>query len=247
MLDAITRVVSGRYTDSATVKKLRSRFSRDSYVRLPGLLTDRWLTVVKREVARVETSKLRKNFVMPGYNTPRIMHTVGGKTLQAISPTLAELYDNSELQELLHNISDMPIRRCSHPSEFMVVNFLQEFGATHGWHLDDPPLALVLILEAPPSEYGGLLEYIPGWRAHCDRHGKLQDIDVGPLVDSARQMECVRTVYHAPGDAYLLKASECLHRVTLMHSSRHRRTVINMGFETVDNPRYGNTANLLYT
>ena len=41
----------------------------------------------------------------------------------------------------------------NHKYEFMVSNMLSASGNTHGWHLDDPRLALVIFLSVPEDPF----------------------------------------------------------------------------------------------
>jgi hypothetical protein len=129
----------------------------------------------------------------------------------------------------------------------MVVNYLTFQGATHGWHLDDPSYALVIITETTEGESGGRLEYIKDWRRICEQRGVSAEESVDDTVGHCRSQQLIRTHRHEAGDAYLLRADQCLHRVTELTSTQGRRVVINIAFEATPNPTYGFTANRLYT
>ena len=239
-------LLSASYEPKDTIRLLRQSFRRNGYVKLPSLISSDGVTRIAAEIAGLESAKVARDFMMPGYNTPRIMHTIGGITIRERSAFLCDLYRNVQLIRILSGIVGAVVRPCAHQNEFMVMNFLQGVSSTHGWHLDDPQLALVLIFEAPPPEFGGSLEYVAQWREFCRGLGADSERDVERLVAIAEEAGQVRIRHHATGEAYLLKASECLHRVRPLRSSTHRRVVINMGYETGSSPKYGETANLLY-
>ncbi len=246
MLQPTHPVLASIYTDIAKVEFLTRVFAQNGYVKLPGFIDELARARISEELARIEGEKGSKNFLMPGYNTPRFMHTLGGKKIREQSPLLTAIYSDETLIRTLAAISKKPVYPCGHPNEFMVINFLQDAGGTHGWHLDDPQLALIIVLEAPGEEAGGLLEFIPSWKEFCAGIGARPDQNVEQHVEIARQAGMINARYHAAGEAYLLNASEALHRVTALRSSTQRRVAINMGYETENIVEYGETANLLY-
>jgi hypothetical protein len=173
------------------------------------------------------------------------MSVIGGKVIKEHSNFLRAVYDSGELRSFISAVTGGPIYACTNPHEWAVINFLEDVGETHGWHLDDPPFALVVIVEAPPVSVGGLLEFVPGWVEHCEA------LQVSPEGDVSRPIAAlgggsVRAVHHATGDAYLLRADRCLHRVAPLMVAGHRRIVINFAFEASADPQYGKTATRLY-
>ncbi len=236
------------YADVAMLDQFRQDFARWQYVALPGLLPPPFFTQVKAEVARLEHFARAKNFVMEvAYHTPRIMKTLGGQEIRRESPFLSDMYDEPRLRALLSYIAGHPVFTCNDINEWMVCNWLAGSGWTHGWHLDDPPLALVVFLEAPSPEDGGALEFIPDWHTICKQNGLDPQGDVKSLVAHCRAAGLVREKTHSVGDAYLLRADIFLHRVAPLLRDGARRTVLNMAFELApDVSRNGITADLLY-
>ena len=100
---------------------------------------------------------------MDEYGTPRRLVTIGGSTLSVHSPLLASLYKYPPLINFLQAIACERLYLCHHPQEFMMINYLLEPGDTHGWHVDDPAYALVVVPDAPAAGPGGLLELIAQW------------------------------------------------------------------------------------
>jgi len=202
---------------------------------------------LQSEVARLRKYANNKNFTMPGFETLRRMSTLGGKEIRKESTLLTNLYEDTELRSLVSKISGRQVFTCNDPNEWQVVNWLEGSGQTHGWHLDDPPLALVIFIEAPPAEHGGLLEFINEWSRLCSELGHDPEHNVEKLVEHCYAAHLVSSKSHSTGDAYLLRADKCLHRVTPLAASGARRTVLNLAFEfEPDVRRIGVTAALLY-
>jgi hypothetical protein len=236
------------YADVAVLEQLRQDFARWHYVALPGLLPPSLFTQVKAEVARLERFARSRNFVMDvAYHTPRIMKTLGGQEIHDESPFLSDLYEDLGLRNVLSHVAGQSVYTCHDVNEWMVCNWLAGEGRTHGWHLDDPPLALVVFLEAPAPGEGGALEFIEDWHALCTLVGEDPLGDINSLVERCRAAGLVREKIHVAGDAYLLRADLFLHRVAPLRRDGARRTVLNMAFELLPGmQRRGITADLLY-
>ena len=242
----IFNLVPNHSLEEPHIKELRRQFARDCYVRLPGFLRGEAFDFVKAEVDRLESRARDKCFEMDGYKTPRVMKALGGQEILYASP-LAFIYLHYAIRQLIEEIVGTKIFTCQHPNEYMVINYLLSPGATHGWHLDDPAYALVIFIDAPPQEAGGYLEFIPGWRQICLENGLEPEGDVNGLVASLREQNLIKSAVHRAGDAYLMRANQCLHRVSEIVAPDVRRVIINMAFEETSEPVYGMTANLLYT
>lgn len=240
------RLIHPRYSDGAVLTELAREFASEGYVRLPGLLTPGSFAAVADELlVRVDRARTR-DFVMDGYETPRVMSVMGGSFLLRETDLVWSLYSHWELRRLVSTLAGAPIYPCQHQEEFMVANFLLRSGNTHGWHLDDPAYALIIFLDAPPPDAGGLLEYVPRWREFCREEGLTADEKVEAGVARARARGLVRVRQHATGDAYLLRADRALHRVTGLSREGVRRAALNLAFEETETPAYGDTASLLY-
>ncbi|WP_329209447.1 hypothetical protein OG257_20445 [Streptomyces sp. NBC_00683] len=210
---------------------LRRRFSSDSYVALPGLISPAGLAKLGGEARRLESDAVRRDFRMPYMaDSPRHMTTLGGHQIADASPLITRLYEDRELMRLLSSLLGETVVAVHDPVERHVLNVLHRPGDTHGAHTDDYPLALVLFLEAPPHPAdGGLLEFHPG-----------RDLDE---LDTPG----ARLVHHGPGDGYLLRSDRTAHRVTPLGRPGLRRTVLNFAYTTPG--RQGTTApsaSLLY-
>jgi hypothetical protein len=238
--------LTDRYAADRPLDALRARFAEDGYVKLPGLLRDEALEVLRREVAALEPRARSRDFVMPGPRTPRVMSVLSATQLLDGAAAPAMLYVHFELVGLVARITGGPVFRCTHPEEVMVCNFLLSPGSTHGWHLDDPPYALILVLEAPPPGAGGELEYIPGWSDLSQGLGLDPDGPVDAAVAAARAEGALRRADHRTGDAYLLRADRCAHRVAPLRARGTRRVAMNFAYEASATATYGESATVLY-
>ena len=117
------------------------------------------------------------------------------------SPRWLGLYCHHEVVKLLTALAGGAIYPCQHGEEFIVANFLNRSGGTHGWHLDDPAFALILFFDAPEEGQGGSLEFVPNWHSFCACHGVEPEKDVGPLAEMARSEGLIQTRHHVRGDA----------------------------------------------
>ena len=234
------------YASDEPVDDLRARFAADGYVKLPGLLRDEPLEILRREVAALEPQARARDFVMAGPRTPRVMSVLSATQLLGGASAPGLLYVHFELVALVARIAGTAIHRCTHPEELIVCNFLLAPGSTHGWHLDDPPYALILVLEAPAPGRGGELEFIPGWADLNHGLGLDPDGPVEPGVAAARAEGRIRREAHRSGDAYLLRADLCAHRVAPLRAPGSRRVALNFAYESRAGASYGNSATVLY-
>lgn len=232
--------------DWPTLLDYREQFTRTGYLKLPDFLSDKALQLIKNEMLEMESIAIRKKFEMPGYLTPRSLSVLGGSSIKSESPTLYSLYHLYSLRSLIESITGRLIYSCSHPEEFMVANFLNTTGDTHGWHLDDPSYALIIFTETPPKDSGGELEFISNWKDLCRRKGCKPDENIYDLLCWANDNGLIDRESHKAGDAYLLRADLNLHRVTPLLTPGDRRSVLNLAYQSSPDMSYGATADLLY-
>lgn len=244
--EALFDLTMAKSFEPAALADMHEQFLRNGYVKLPGFLTRAALDFLCCELQRLEANAKRRVFEMPGYHSPRTLSVLGGRAIKEQSPFLYRLYHHSALRSCVEAIAGRPIYSCIHPEEFMVANFLQSSGDTHGWHLDDPPYALVIFAEAPAPDEGGEVEIIPNWTDLCRRKGREPDKDVSDLIDWARENGLIERFHHDAGDAYLLRADLNLHRVVPIKANGARRCVLNMAFQISPETVYAGTADLLY-
>jgi hypothetical protein len=236
-------LVSDRYR-TVGIDPERS-FERDGYLKLPAFLEKGAREDLERRIARLRDESRRRDFVMPGAETRRHMSTIGGRRIRALDPALAETPKSPALRRALRSIVGPQVFDCQHPEEFVVANFLTGVGDLHGWHLDDPTYILVMFVEAPEPEMGGLLELVPDWVALRASLGIGELDPVEPGVAHAESLGLVRREHHAPGDAYLLHGARNLHQVAPLRGAA-ARSVLIFSFQDTARREYGTTADSLY-
>jgi hypothetical protein len=216
------------------------------YVKLPGLLAPATWALLRDEIGRLEPQARACDFVMPGPETPRVLSVLGAHDLLTGSPALAALYVHFELVRAISRIVGEQIHACRHEDELIVCNLLMGERSTHGWHLDDPPYAVVLVLEAPEPGAGGDLEQIADWAGVCRQLGLDPQTDVTAAVEAASADGLLTVTGHVAGDVYLLRADRCLHRVSPLRTAGSRRVALNFAYERTKQPSYGESATTLY-
>lgn len=237
-------ILSQPYEESDAHAGLSAVFRDEGYVRLPKLFSKAAWRVLLDQSSALATNSIPRDFVMPGYATPRRMRSVGGKSIRNSGEQLLALYHHPELRRLIRSVVGGRIYSSNHEQEFMVMNVFDREGATHGWHFDDPPIALVVILEAPPPEGGGQLEFV-STEARQQRDQIRRCSGLAGFLAASRENGTFRQRHHEAGDAYLLRADRCLHRVVPI-TEGSRRAVLNLAFQLSPQLGYGDTADLLY-
>lgn len=84
--------ISKRYQDKPELQRqLRDSFRERGYVKLPGLLTSVAFQAVTSEVNRLHWARARRDFIMPGFLTDRMMSVLSGKVVVRQSDVIASL------------------------------------------------------------------------------------------------------------------------------------------------------------
>jgi hypothetical protein len=239
------KIVSSDYYRVDIQNQIKKEFQSNGYVKLPKFLTSEAFNTISSEVIRLYTKRVRKDFVMPSYNTDRKMSTISGKEVVRISDVIADFYASTELREIISSLIGNYIHTVRHEDEFLVVNFLDGERDTHGWHLDDPRYALIVIIESPSDDDGGNLEYVPDWNRFARKNNldPIQNILEGLQI--AKCGDIVKTDSLKSSDCYLLDAHDVLHRVSPMHGTGKRKA-LNLAFDDRQYRIYGDSATRLY-
>jgi hypothetical protein len=238
-------VVNDTYKDELHCKMLARIFGDQGYVTFPNFFKEEFFKLLQDESSRLSKIRQERKFTMPGYETPRYLSVIGGKQILNNSFVFSAVYVNSEIKAVLSSVVNKWLFNVDHEEEFMVINFLEKAGGTHGWHVDDPQYALVIILQAPQAAEGGYLEVIPNWVKNC------RDLGLDPITDTKKAVDIfydqgkVKKIYHNTGDCYLLNAGDCLHRVAPITGDTNR-VILNMAFDHRQSIEYGYTADILY-
>lgn len=236
-------LISDRYRGKP--EQLREAFREKGYVKLPDFLTPAAFHAVSSEVNRMHAVRVRKDFVMPDYNTDRKMSVLSGKDVVRQSDVIASLYACQELRDWTGALIGTDIHTVPHDDEFLVINFLDGERDTHGWHLDDPRYALIIVVESPAPHIGGRIEYVPQWKRLAREAGFEPRLDVERGVEICKRNGQLHSDILNAGDCYLLDAGEALHRVSPM-SAEGSRKALNLAFDDRRYRIYGETATRLY-
>ena len=241
-----TGIISDRYQGKPELQRqLRASFRDTGYVKLPEFLTLDAFRAVSSEVTRLHSARVRKDFVMPDFNTDRKMSILSGKDVVRQSEVIASLYACQELRDWITSLTGTDIHTVLHDDEFLVVNFLDGERDTHGWHLDDPRYALIIVVESPAAHIGGCIEYVPDWKrlAREECFEPHQNVERG--VEICKRKSKLRSDTLKSSDCYLLDAGEVLHRVSPMSADGSRKA-LNLAFDDRRYRVYGETATRLY-
>lgn len=226
-------------------RRLQASFRETGYVKLPEFLTPAAFRAVSSEVTRLHSARARKDFVMPDFNTDRKMSVLSGRDVVRQSEVIASLYACQELRDWIASLTGTGIHTVLHDDEFLVLNFLDGERDTHGWHLDDPRYALIIVVESPATHIGGCIEYVPDWKrlAREEFFDSHQDVERG--VEICKRNGKLRSDTLKSSDCYLLDAAEVLHRVSPMSADGSRKA-LNLAFDDRRYRIYGETATTLY-
>jgi hypothetical protein len=240
-------VVSEQYQDTSHIELLRKEFSEYDIVKLPNLFPEEILSALREEVQNLSYAQRTRDFIMSEYNTLRKLSVIGGRSISRYAGLLPSLYVHYRIKALLSDLIGLDVIPIRHPEECIVVNMLNGCGQTHGWHLDDPAFALIVVLETPHTNGGGTVEYIQRWR-DLTRDLECDDTDCGGIAyHHALNNGLIKAITLQPGDCYLLNASETLHRVSPIVDQNSVRIAINMAFDHRRDVTYGSTADQLYS
>jgi hypothetical protein len=173
------------------------------------------------------------------------MSILSGKYVVRQSDVIASLYACQELREWITSLTGTDIHTVLHDDEFLVVNFLDGERDTHGWHLDDPRYALIIVVESPAAHIGGCIEYVPDWKrlAREECFEPHQNVERG--VEICKLKNKIRSDTLKSSDCYLIDAGEVLHRVSPMSADGSRKA-LNLAFDDRRYRVYGETATRLY-
>jgi len=208
--------------------RYRAEFNEKQFVRFPQFLRPEGFGVLLEELRRLHLVKVRRELNMAGSEyTPRRMSTLGGLDVAHYSSIIPLLYGDPSLIEFLSGIAGEPVFEVPDQKENYVCNFLHEVGDCHGGHVDSYAFAFNIIVEAPPPEKGGLLEYSP----HSTH---VEDLDTSKAI----------RVHLSPSDCYFLRSDKVAHRVSKL-TAVAQRSIINMAYanaSTLNEQSYSSSA-----
>lgn len=185
------------------LSSLVSEFAEHGRAVIPEILSAEMVRLLADEVESFGERSIRKDFRMPQTgNTPRHLTVVGGAAMNQSEIIMAAYRDPATIKAL-STILNERVAECPAMIESVIATILHEPGDTHGWHLDDYPVAFILGLHMPPEADGGFVEL---------------------RREQAHERIVLRT-----GDGYLLRADRILHRVAPLNKSS-RRVILNFTY-----------------
>lgn len=232
--------------DPLELIRLKAEFRENGYILLNNLFTRELFDAITKDCEKVFSMCQHRNFTMPGYLTPRKLSVAGGKMISEESVLIPYIYVHYELIAFLSKIVGKDLYTINHKEECFVANYLKAEGETHGWHLDDPMYALIVVLESPGPDNGGCVEFIQDWRTLCRENNLDPHADVNAGVELAESLGRIRSFSLERGECYFLNASENLHRVTPITKKGCKRKVLNMAYDHRSKIEFGQTADILY-
>lgn len=238
--------LSHNYRDSIGNIKLNQKFQTHGFVLLKNLFKREIFEYLVDDCANIFKHCHHKKFTMHSYQTPRNMSILGGKMITKESNFIPYLYIHHEICSLLSQIVGGNVFTIKHQEECFVANYLKAKGETHGWHLDDPKYALIIVIKSPGKNNGGCVEVIQNWKKLCSKLkiDPYNEVNLG--VEYAKKNNLIDAYTLNTGDCYLLDAGENLHRVTSITKNNVERKIINLAYNHKRNIKFGKTADILY-
>jgi hypothetical protein len=211
------------FADERLVQDLSQRFRRYGYVKIRDLVPDDIKSAVSQDVYRLLERAKRVDLRMKETSdSPRRMSTVGRQHIAAGSSLIADIYQSQGMMDFLTRLAREPVVACPYEPEQYVLTRQERAGDTHGWHWGDFSFTLIWIIEAPPIEFGGLLQCVP--HTNWDKSN--------PSVHEYLVKYPIDTYYNATGDIYFLRTDTTLHR-TVPLTQETTRIILNTCWASV--------------
>lgn len=246
-LTAMFNIINREAVAPDKINRYRDEFLRRGYTVIRDFLSTEAISLLSREIDELMSGARKRDFSMPGYETPRKLTVIGGQRIMDESRDLLNLYHRHDLRSVIDEVAGQRAYTCTHPEEFMVSNLLNSRADTHGWHLDDPAYAFVICIRSQGQDAGGEIELIPHWTDMCESLGHSRDMKVSELIPWFESNGLLKSELLDKGDAYLLRADRTLHRVSPLKRDGVERLVVNLAYQDRHEVAYGDTAALLYS
>ncbi|NET57589.1 MAG: ArpA protein [Symploca sp. SIO2E6] len=215
--------------DNQCIRIAKEQLSREGYADMGKIISpDMVLQFKERAIKLVEDYGKDRNFKMKDTdNTLRKLRNVPCEIIKSNHKELVDFYSSEFLIQAMTKVCDDVVEIPAYEHEQIQIVSQSEARDTHGWHWGDYSYILILMLESPPKEYGGLLQCVPHTSWNKERSRIIEY-----LIENK-----ISTYYNTAGAAYLLKADTTLHRTTPLEISGKRRTIIRLGFSGTNNRR----------
>ncbi len=225
----------------AALDELRRAFAATGYVKIPSFTPPAVTRAVRAEAhALFERLAVRRNVRMRVTgNTPRILSNVRCADIRRDGQLIPAFYAAPALKRFVAAVFGEACHDTPYENERYMILSLRAAGDTHGWHWDDYAFSLIWLIEAPPKEKGGWVEFVPRTRWDKD--------DPDTVARVLREREVERRD-HVRDDVYLLRGDTCMHRVAPLTGDAFR-LVLNLAWasaEDLDKPVSHETLDELY-
>lgn len=202
------------FSDKREVLRLSQHFRREGYVKIPNVVPDDLKLEVTDEVHRLLDQHARRIDIelKETSNSPRKMSTVSQQAIAGDGELIPRVYESEAMMGFLSRLAHQPVVPCPWDDEKYVIIRQEQAGDTHGWHWGDFSFTVIWIIEAPGSEYGGMLQCVP----HTDWDKS------DPRVHDYLITHPIKTYPHVTGDIYFLRSDTTLHRTVPLNADRTR-------------------------
>lgn len=232
MIQAVTRDIEDKIAKNIEhqfppefLPLLSQRFKRDGFIKIPEVVSWEIRQQMKAEALELldKFAERRDLKLATTGNTPRNMSVVTSETIAANSEFINTIYRSKALLGFLETLAGEPFFPCPSKDEEFLITRHEKSGDTHGWHWGDYRYAMIWILEAPPIEYGGMLQCVPHTR--WDKSN--------PRIHEYLCENPIHTYGFVSGDIYLLKSDTTLHRTVPLNRDA-TRIMLNMTWGCID-------------
>lgn len=213
-------------TPASTVAGMSRTFREEGYVRVPSFAPPAVVEAVRREAHELHARlSVRRELVMEATgNTPRKLTNVRSVDVAREGRFIPALYYSQALTRRMAEIFGEPCHVVPYENERFMLLSESRAGDTHGWHWDDYAFSLIWLIEAPPPEMGGWVEFVPRTLWHKG------DPDTVNFYLRERKVE---RRDHVRDDVYLLRGDTSMHRVAPLHGDV-LRLVLNLAWASTE-------------
>ncbi|KUL34644.1 MULTISPECIES: HalD/BesD family halogenase [Actinoplanes] len=212
--ELIAKHLTEEFADDNKVRALSQHFRREGYVKLSGLVSPEIFAAVTKEthdILDLHAKRIDIHLKETG-NTPRFMSTVSQAAIAADAKLIPAVYESPALKGFLSRIAAEEVMDCPWEGEKYIIIRQERVGDTHGWHWGDFPFTVIWIIEAPATEFGGMLQTVP----HTDWNKE------DPQVSEYLINNVIKTWPHSTGELYFLRSDTTLHRTIPLNADRTR-------------------------
>lgn len=208
------------------VAEMRRTFQEEGYLKLPSFAPPAMVEAVRQEAHELFGRRaIRRDMKMRVTgNTPRILSNVRCSDITREGSIIPAMYHSQALLRHMSAIFGEECHPCPYENERFMLLSLNRPGDTHGWHWDDYAFSLIWLIESPPPEKGGAVEFIPGTVWNKD--------DPDNVARYLRERKVERRL-HVRDDVYILRGDTCMHRVAPLEKDAFR-LVLNLAWASTE-------------